>query len=131
GKIALIAAQPFKPHQIEDFRAIEQPLEARLKGRVGHDGGSLPSGILGPNVTRFGRLGNLRAAFCATDFCLRRPVSTTTHTSGSTETSRRPYKLHSLSAPPWTLARCTTATPKSFTSTNAGTRRSSAATSMD
>jgi hypothetical protein len=47
GKIALIAAEPLEPHQIEDFRAIEQPLDPRLKGRVGHDGGSLPLASLG------------------------------------------------------------------------------------
>jgi len=38
GKIALIAAQPLEPHQIEDFRAVEKPLHARRKRRIGHDG---------------------------------------------------------------------------------------------
>jgi len=42
-KIALIAAQPLEPHQIEDLGTIEQPLDACLKYRLGHDGGSLPS----------------------------------------------------------------------------------------
>jgi hypothetical protein len=38
GKVALITAEPLEPHQIENFRAVEQPLEACLKSAHGHRG---------------------------------------------------------------------------------------------
>jgi len=50
GKIALVAAMPFKPHQVEDFRAVEQVLEPRLNCLLGH-GLVLPPSIGGSALT--------------------------------------------------------------------------------